>query len=193
LRATRFAKNLTWAKEIGPDGRPVLNPNQEPTVEGTLVCPSLNGAANWYSTAFSPQTGLYYVQTLENCNIFTKREDQWAAGKSFWGGAYRQAPEGPNQKILRAFDVKTGKIAWELPEIGSGLARGGVLATASGVLFSCDDSDKFLAHDAANGKLLWQFPMNVPFRASPMTYQFDKQQYVAVAAGTNVIAFGLVE
>jgi alcohol dehydrogenase (cytochrome c) len=29
------------------------------------------------------------------------------------------------------------------------------------------------------------------WKASPMTYVFDNQQYVAVAAGTTVIAFGL--
>ena len=31
LLTKQFVKKLTWAKEIGPDGRPVLNPNQEPS------------------------------------------------------------------------------------------------------------------------------------------------------------------
>jgi hypothetical protein len=26
-----------------------------------------------------------------------------------------------------------------------------------------------------------------------MTYSFDRQQYIAVAAGSNILAFGLVE
>ena len=33
----------------------------------------------------------------------------WAAGKSYMGGSTRQAPDAPNQKILRAIDVKTGQ------------------------------------------------------------------------------------
>ena len=65
LRAKPFVKKLTWAREIGPDGRPVLNPGQEPTPEGTRVCPAVEGATNWFSTSFNPTTGLYYVQTLE--------------------------------------------------------------------------------------------------------------------------------
>ena len=52
-----FVSHLTWAREIGPDGRPVLMPGQEPSAEGTRVCPSAHGAANWYSTSYSPQTG----------------------------------------------------------------------------------------------------------------------------------------
>jgi hypothetical protein len=35
LLAKPFGKKLTWAREIGPDGRPVPNPGQDPTPEGT--------------------------------------------------------------------------------------------------------------------------------------------------------------
>ncbi len=188
-----FVKNLTWASEIGADGRPVLVPGQVPTPEGTRICPSAHGAANWYSTSFSPQTGLYYVQTLENCNVFVKSVSEWVAGKSYWGGSTRQAQDAPNQKILRAIDVKTGKVAWELPQVGPGAARGGTLVTASGLLFFCDDQDRFVAADASTGKLLWQFGTNSVWRASPMTYEFDGQQHVAIASGSNIIAFGLVK
>ena len=186
-----FVSHLTWAREIGPDGRPVLMPGQEPSAEGSRVCPSAHGAANWYSTSYSPQTGLYYVQTLENCNVFVKSVSEWVAGKSYWGGSTRPDPAAPNQKVLRAIEVTTGKVAWEVPQTGPGGARGGTLATASGLLFFCDDQDRFGAVDASTGKVLWQFGMNSVWRASPMTYQFDGQQYVAIASGSNIVSFGL--
>ena len=72
-----------------------------------------------------------------------------------------------------------------------GRRAGGTLATASGLLFFCDDQDRFGAVDAATGKPLWQFGMNSVWRASPMTYQFDGQQYVAIASGSNIVVFGL--
>jgi len=193
LLAKPFVKQLTWAKEIGPDGRPVLNPGLVPTTAGTSICPSSHGAANWYSTSYSPLTGLYYVQTLENCNIFVKSTGEWAAGKAYMGGSTRQTPGAPNQKILRAIDIKSGKIAWELPQIGPGGSRGGTLATAGGLVFFCDDQDRFMAVDASSGKPLWQFPTNTAWRASPMTYQFDGKQHVAIESGSNIIVFGLVE
>ena len=67
----------------------------EPTLEGRRVCPSLDGATNWYSTSFNPATGLYYVQTNDKCGIFTKTPMEWAAGRGYMGGSFTQAPDEP--------------------------------------------------------------------------------------------------
>ena len=48
-----------------------------------------------------------------------------------------------------------------------------------------------MAADATNGKPLWSFQTNALWKASPMTYQFDNKQYVAVSSASNVIVFGL--
>jgi alcohol dehydrogenase (cytochrome c) len=191
LLAKPFVKQITWAREIGADGRPVLNPAQEPTAEGARVCPSLIGAANWWSNSFDPATGYYYVQTLESCAIFSKRDGKWEAGQGFNGGTTHDSPSDKPEKILRAIDIHTGKPGWELPEIGPGTTRGGTLATASGVVFFCADSDAFMAVESSTGKPLWHFQTNHLWRASPMTYVFDGKQYIAIASGPNIIAFGL--
>jgi alcohol dehydrogenase (cytochrome c) len=47
--------------------------------------------------------------------------------------------------------------------------------------------------DAVDGRLLWSFQTSQFWKASPMTYVFDDKQYVAVAAGSDIIAFGLPE
>ncbi|HJS73280.1 MAG TPA: PQQ-dependent dehydrogenase, methanol/ethanol family [Vicinamibacteria bacterium] len=193
LRATPFVKKLTWAREIGDDGRPVLHPDQEPTLEGTRVCPPIEGATNWFSTAFHPDTGLYYVQTLEKCNIFTKKPSEWRAGSSYYSGSTRTPPEDSPQKILRAIDVRTGSIAWELPQVGPADSWGGTLATAGGLVFFGEDSGSFTAVDAKRGEILWRFQTNQLWKASPMTYEFDSEQIVAVASGPNVLAFALAE
>ena len=49
----------------------------------------------------------------------------------------------------------------------------------------------FTAVDQRNGKTLWQFPTNVRMKASPMTFTVGGAQYVAVAAGPNILCFGL--
>ena len=98
LLAKPFVKKLTWARAIGADGRPVLNPDQTPTADGRTVCPAVEGATNWFSTAFSPSTGLYYVQALEKCTVYARTPETWRAGESFYGGTTRQSrrarPEG---------------------------------------------------------------------------------------------------
>jgi len=193
LLAKPFVKKLTWASEVGADGRPVLKPNQVPTTQGNTICPPIEGATNWFSTSFIPETGLYYIQALEKCGVYTKVAMEWQAGKGYMGGTTRNVPGDNPFKVLRAIDIQTGKIAWELPQQGQAESWGGVLGTAGGLVFFCDDSGAFAAADARSGKRLWQFPANRLWKASPMTYTFDGKQYVAVASGQSVIAFGLVD
>lgn len=193
LVAKPFVKHLTWAKEIDANGRPVLNPNQEPTAQGNRICPSLDGATNWFSTSFNPATRLYYVQTLEKCGVFTKSSIPWKAGAGYMGGSFSQAPDVAPQKVLRAISVDDGKIVWELPQSGLAQSWGGTLSTASGIVFFCEDSGALMAADAADGKPLWQFQANQIWKASPMTYMFDNKQRVAVASGSNIISFALVQ
>jgi alcohol dehydrogenase (cytochrome c) len=186
-----FVKKLTWASAIGANGRPVRNPDVGPSEKGTKVCPAVLGAANWWSTAFDPSSGLYYVQTIESCGIYLKRSMEWEAGRGFMGGSSRNAPQDPPQRVLRAIDIQSGKIAWELPQVGSGESRSGTLATASGLVFFGEDSGALMAADSSNGKILWHFQTSQSLRASPMTYVFDHKQYVALASGTSIIAFAL--
>ena len=193
LLAKPFVKKLTWAREIGADGRPVLNPNQIPSAEGTKICPAVEGATNWFSTSFNPTTGLYYVQTLEKCNIFTKTPGKWEAGKSYYDGTTGQVPNEPGQKVLRALNIQTGEVAWELPQTGPANSWGGTLSTAGGLVFFGEDSGTLMAVDASSGKRLWEFPVNSLWKASPMSYSFNGKQYIAVASGSNIVAFGLID
>ena len=191
LLAKPFVDKLNWATGIGPDHRPMLA--ELPKVgSGSKVCPSQDGATNWYSTAFSPQSGLYYLQTLEKCDVYLDDGPvEWAAGKGYLGGSQRTAPGELPQKILRAIDIQTGEVTWAYPQVGRAGSWGGTLATTGGILFFCEDSGLFMAADANNGKPLWRFQANQNWKASPMTYQFDNKQYVGIASGQTVMVFGL--
>jgi len=194
LLAKPFLKKLNWAEAIGKDGRPILNQLKETPEGETYVCPGFQGGTNWFSASFNPATGLYYFNALERCNLFSKRTGEWEAGKSYMGGASRPAPGETFEKVLRAIDIHTGEIKWELPQVTTtATASAGTLSTASGLVFFGENSGAFMAADAVTGKALWQFPTNTIWRASPMTYMFDNKQYVAVAAGTNIVAFALPE
>lgn len=184
-----FVHKLTWASGIDAKGRPQVLPGAEPSLQGTKVCPSLVGATNWNSTAYNPATGLFYVLALEACNIYTKSSAWWEPGKSFYGGGTRRIPGETGEKFLRAIDIQTGKIAWEVPQLAPGFGLAGVLTTAGGLVFFGDDSGAFAAVDAKTGKPLWHFHTNESWHSSPMTYAVDGKQYVGVSVGANIIAF----
>jgi alcohol dehydrogenase (cytochrome c) len=190
LLAKSFLKELTWASGIGPDGRPILT-GQQNTTTGTRVCPSQDGATNFYSPSFIPATGLFYFQTFEKCSIYTKGPDEWTAGKNYLGGVMRMEQGGHPEHILRAVDINTGAIRWELPESAGANGWGGTLSTATGLVFFGEESGEFAAADASTGKLLWSFNGNQNWKASPMAYMFDGKEYLAVIAGGNVLAFAV--
>jgi alcohol dehydrogenase (cytochrome c) len=192
LLAEPFVENITWASGIDADGRPRLLPGNEPTVEGQRVCPAVAGATNWPSTAFSPLTGLFYLFAEESCSIYSKNDQWWEAGKSFYGGATKRAPsDTASGKTLKAIDIQTGRTAWEIPDVGGGILGSGLMVTAGGLIFYGDGRGAFVAADATNGKVLWQFNTNERWKAGPMTYTVDGNQYIGVAAGSTILAFSL--
>jgi alcohol dehydrogenase (cytochrome c) len=191
LLAQPFIKKLTWASGIGADGRPKLLPGNEPTVEGQLTCPAVAGAANWSSSAYDPQAGLFYMFAEESCNVYTKNNEWWEAGKSFYGGGTKRAPGEGGGKFLKAIDIQTGKTAWEIPDVGGGILGSGLMATAGGLIFYGDGSGAFVAADAKNSKPLWHFDTSQNYKAGPMTYMVDDTQYIGIAAGSTILAFSL--
>lgn len=191
LMAKPFVHKLTWARGITPDGRPEVLPGTEPTLKGVKACPAAEGATNWMSPAWSPATDLFYVQALEKCDIYFKGSAVWEKGKAFRDQIAHEVPGERAEKYLRAIDVQTGNVVWERPEVGPGETWGGLLATAGGLVFFCDDGGAFAAVDAKTGKLLWHIDMSEPWHASPMTYRVNGKQYIAIATASGIIAFGL--
>ena len=185
LMATKMVRKLNWASGI--DERtwtPQLLPENETSLQGTVTCPAVRGATNWYSTAYNPATKLYYVMTVEDCTTYIKAED----------AGYRRYnnPADPAQKILRAFDIESGKVVWQIVLPGPLQSNySGVLTTSGGLVFFGESSGGFAAVDARNGKYLWHFETNHAIRASPMTYAIDGRQYIAIASGSNILSFAL--
>jgi alcohol dehydrogenase (cytochrome c) len=191
LRATQLIDHITWASGIDDKGRPVQIADKDPTTEGNWVCPSVKGATNWMGQSYNPGTGLLYVLTLEQCGLYTTSlQDPPPPMKNFAGGG---ATEEGGQVILRAIDPKTGKRAWEYPMTGGGRMWTGTVSTASGIVFTGDDDGNLVALEAKTGKHLWNFNMGELLTASPITYEVDGKQYVAIASATAVFSFGLFE
>jgi alcohol dehydrogenase (cytochrome c) len=190
LRATQLVDKMTWAKGIDDKGRPVLIPGKDPTLAGNFVCPSVKGATNWMSQSYNPGTGLLYLLTLEQCGIYTTSEQKPVPMKNFSGGG---ATQDGGQVILRALDPKSAKRVWEYPMTGSGASWSGVVSTAGGVVLSGDDDGHLIALNAKTGQHLWHFSTGETLTASPITYEVDGKQHVAIASATGIFSFALFE
>ena len=193
LRATKLVDKLDWATGIDAKGRPMLVPDKDPTPAGNRACPGVRGATNWMSPSFNPATGLLYVVTLEQCDIYTSSSKEPEPKKNFSGGGAGPKPKEVGQFFLRAFDPKTGERKWEYPMTGPGESWAGTVSTAGGVVFFGDDDGQLVAVDARDGRHLWHFQMGEGLTASPITYAVDGKQYVAIASATAIFSFGLFE
>jgi quinoprotein glucose dehydrogenase len=107
----------------------------------------------------------------------------------------------PPWGTLTAIDLKTRKIAWQMP-LGTtrdtGLLRtkanlplptgvqniGGNIVTRGGLIFVSATADRYLrAVDERSGKVLWRARLPAGGQATPMSYSVHGRQYVVIAAG----------
>jgi outer membrane protein assembly factor BamB len=88
-------------------------------------------------------------------------------------------------------DPATGKVRWRFEMLRN--PSGGALATAGGLVFIGDSNGNLIGFDAKTGKVLWRFQTGAQVSAPPVSYSFEGKQYIALAAGGAVIAFGLPE
>jgi len=190
LFATRFAEKLNWASGIDQNGRPIRT-DAQPTEKGTRICPGMVGATNWYSPSFSPETSMLYFITLESCDIYLKKPEEFQKGKTYYSTGVRRSQGDHSQKILLAYALGSDKPEWRYVQAGQGHSSGGTMTTAAGLLFFGDDTRSFEAVEARTGKPLWHFNTGQNIAASPMSYAVGMKQYVSIAAGSDVFSFAL--
>jgi quinoprotein glucose dehydrogenase len=95
---------------------------------------------------------------------------------------------------LTAIDVRTGEFAWrstlgvsdQLPADKAQTGRpsvGGPIATAGGLVFiGGTDDARFRAFSADTGQELWTAKLPAAAHATPITYEADGKQYVAIVS-----------
>ena len=190
LKATPFVTKLNWASGIDKDGRPVRT-GVEPSKEGTLICPDMTGATNWFSPTYNPDTGLFYFIALESCHNYFLQPQAFEEGKEYYATGVKRVPGERHDKKLVAYDMATATLRWSYALLGNADSWAGAMSTSGGLVFFGNDTQDFEAVDARTGQSLWKFSMGQTVHASPMSYAVDGKQYVAIAAGSDVFSFGL--
>jgi alcohol dehydrogenase (cytochrome c) len=155
--------------------------------------PANHGGAMWQPPAYSPLTHYFYTMGINEPHIYkTKATKPWIpgtpeVGQQFGSGVVTEAerkalepqmftPSGN----LSAIDVNTGKIAWQYSSDHQ--MFGGVLATASNLVFAGEVNGNIIAFDAGSGEKIWQYRMGMGVCTPPITYRIKGVQYLAVGA-----------
>ena len=190
---------VNWATHIDlKTGRPVETPEARYGAKGSRLSPSAVGAHHWPPMAYNPSTGLVYfpgqdtAMVYQNVEKFDFQEGQWNTGtaRGAAGAAVAAATQIPGLRgFFVAWDPVANKERWRIEFRPSG----GALSTAGQLVFVGDNTGAFMALDPATGKTLWEHKLMTGI-ATPVTYELDGKQYVAVMSGVNggkVFAFTL--
>ena len=188
LHGNEYSKQ-TWAAGLDETGRPIVLPGTEPTEEGNLVWPSLQGATNWFSPSYNPVTEQFFVATRLMGAIYYKADVVYEEGEPFLGGGEQALSGDDAAGAIRALDVLTGKQQWEFMLHSPPWA--GVMATAGGLVFGGSNEGNAFALDAKTGNALWDFQTGGAVRTNPMSFAIDGKQRIVTTGGGTLYVFGL--
>jgi alcohol dehydrogenase (cytochrome c) len=195
LFAKPFVKQ-TWNEGFDAKGRPRASSSARPSAAGTLLWPAIMAATNWWPPSYDASRQLVYVPCSEAAGIYFQSEQiKYRKGERFEGSAASYYSHNfPATAYVKAIDARSGEIRWQAL-LASGSENfvwtvGGVLSTQGGVVFA-GYRDYFRAFDADTGKDLWKVNLGARVRGSPISFQLDGRQYIAVAAGHSMFAFSL--
>jgi alcohol dehydrogenase (cytochrome c) len=195
LLGTPFVKQ-TWADGLDKNGRPHVRPESIPNRQGAIVFPGANGGTNWWSPSYDPELQLLYVPTIDRGGIFFASPDRLvdALGETLASVVTGE----PGEEVIgavKALELTTGRVRWQYvpaPGKSPAVGMGGVMSTAGRLVFG-GELETFFALDAETGKELWRFDAGGLIVAPPVSYELAGRQYVAIAAGRNIMAFALPE
>jgi len=188
VSATPFVSKTTWANGFNKAGRPnfvAANRPGPPSAEkGSTVfaAPAFLGAKNWMPMSYSQQTGMFYIPSNEWGMDIWNEPIAYKKGAAYLGAGFTIKPLYDDHiGVLRAVDPASGKIMWEYKNKAP--LWGGVLSTAGNLVFTGTPEGYLKAFDAKSGKELWKFNTGSGVVGSPVTWEQDGQQYVAVMSG----------
>ncbi len=203
LSATPFAP-LNWASGHDAAGRPRINPEAYyTTTQPVVISPASGGAANWAPKAYSPNTRLVYMPVSGfSSRTYVAIPFDLTGGRSVQNNGTPRGGRMPSQVTaapltppyigpprsltggyLVAFDPATRTERWRVD--GGGGSGGGVLVTASNLVFQTVNDGRLRALAAEDGTALWEVQTGQRGLGPPITYQLDGRQHISFLGGVG--------
>src|SRR4051812_236626 len=180
--------------------------------DDVIHMPGNQGGSNWGSTAANPSEGTVYVIGFNTPTIIRLlkageiRRSGRGAGEPIKEGRYVTEGFGlyptvvsPPYTTLTAYDLNKGTIKWQvglgddLRLVGQGIkgtgtaanVKGGLIVTATGLVFATAGDHKVHVYDSATGKQISEFPLGAATSGGPSMYEVDGRQYLVVTAAAG--------
>ncbi len=180
--------------------------------DDVIHMPGNQGGSNWGSTAANPSDGTVYVIGFNTPTILRLlkageiRRSGRGAGEPIKEGRYVTEGFGlyptivsPPYTTLTAYDLNKGTIKWQvglgddLRLVAQGIkgtgtaanVKGGLIVTATGLVFATAGDHKMHVYDSATGKQISEFQLGAATSGGPSMYELDGRQYLVVTAAAG--------
>jgi alcohol dehydrogenase (cytochrome c) len=169
--------------------KPIFYPMSHNPKIVTVTAPDAVGGDNWQPSSFDPEKDMYFVCSQAGTTgvVIEKHPPVYKAGETFTGSLPFFASTGFNAPgQLTAYDLSTGKIAWQdkFPES----CYSGAVTTAGGLVFVGQNNGEFQAFNSENGELLWHFQTGAGANTTATVFEDEGEEKVAIYAGGNSLA-----
>lgn len=144
------------------------------------MCPGLMGGVEWNSPGYDPANNALTVGAVDWCStLFLEDPPTYTPGEIYSGGSFKADTAGAGW--ITSLDATTGKVRWkyhtDAPVVGA------ITPTAGGLTFAGDLGGKLYAFRSLNGDLLARIDTGGAIAGGIITYQADRQQYLAITSG----------
>jgi mono/diheme cytochrome c family protein len=132
---------------------------------------------------------MYFVCSQSGATglIVPPEPQKYVEGQSYIGSDTVVSSGFDTEGFLTAYDMSTGKIAWQDKFPGESCYSGAV-TTAGGILFVGKNDGNLVAYDSKTGKELWHWQTGAAANSTVTPFEDEGEEKIAFYAGGNSLA-----
>jgi quinohemoprotein ethanol dehydrogenase len=169
-------------------GSPIFTPMSTDPSQLNLVGDSAVGGDNWPASSYDSEKNLYFVcsQAGSSGLIVPPEPQKYSEGETYIGSDTVVSSGFNTTGYLTAYDMSTGKIAWQ-DQFGESCYSGAV-STAGGLVFVGQNNGELQAFDVETGKKVWSFQTGAGANTTVTVFENQGEEKIAFYAGGNSLA-----
>ena len=175
--------DVNWATGHDKSGRPIYNDAAKwwtlQPGEQVRITPGALGSHSFDALAFDPQKKTLFIPA-QNLDYYLGIPKNEVVGLYGEYGFTMKPTEDRSGKLI-AWDPLSQKELWSITHAKA--MNGGLLHTASGIVFQGTAEGVFKAYDSLSGEEIWSREAGGAMRAAPSSVMADDQQLIIVSVG----------
>ncbi|HVW46979.1 MAG TPA: PQQ-binding-like beta-propeller repeat protein [Solirubrobacterales bacterium] len=170
-------------------GGKVFTPQSSDPTTINLGANSAVGGDNWPPSSYDPEKDMYFVCSQSGALglVVPPEPQKYKEGETYIGSDTIVATGFDTTGFITAYDMSTGKIAWQ-NELKGESCYSGTVTTAGGLLFVGKNDGNLVAYDSETGKELWHWQTGAGANTTVTPFEEDGEEKIAFYAGGNSLA-----